>query len=364
MKALRIKLHQTSANYRKEETIDNKMTYPLPPISTVTGALHSICGYTEYHKMLVSIQRNYQSMQNKIYTHHCFLNSTMKDRGLLVKMKNENLLSTAFDKVAEAKSSRNSDFLEGTSIQVYDQGLLEEYRNLRKLGDKIALWKKSAEYKEKSTMYKKKKEELKKQKNIFDKKSKEYEEIVKEEKDLKQEEKEWKSSIEKYEEIHYKKPIAKFRSLTKSVKKYEILNDITLILHIQAEEDVLKDIQDNIYNLKSLGRSEDFVDVEDIQFVNLEQDEESYRSCYSAYLNYGDVMNERINTGWYEDRDISGTKYYLGKKYDVSTGKRIFTEKVKVIYTSDFTIDETSENVWVDKEAETEDGQVYIVNFL
>lgn len=124
------------------------------------------------------------------------------------------------------------------------------------------------------------------------------------------------------------------------------------------------DIYNHIDDLKALGRSEDFVDVEDIQFVNLEQDEESYRSCYSAYLNYEDVMNERINTGWYENRDISGTKYYLGKKYDVSTGKRIFTEKVKVIYTSDFTIDETSENVWVDKEAETEDGQVYIVNFL
>ena len=34
MKALRIKLHQASANYRKEETAENKMTYPLPPIST------------------------------------------------------------------------------------------------------------------------------------------------------------------------------------------------------------------------------------------------------------------------------------------------------------------------------------------
>ena len=45
MKALRIKLHQASANYRKEETAENKMTYPLPPISTITGALHSICGY-------------------------------------------------------------------------------------------------------------------------------------------------------------------------------------------------------------------------------------------------------------------------------------------------------------------------------
>ena len=80
MKALRIKLHQTSANYRKEETIDNKMTYPLPPISTVTGALHSICGYTEYHKMLVSIQGNYQSMQNKIYTHHCFFDKEFLSR--------------------------------------------------------------------------------------------------------------------------------------------------------------------------------------------------------------------------------------------------------------------------------------------
>ena len=33
MKALRIKLHQASANYRKEETAENKMTYPLPPIA-------------------------------------------------------------------------------------------------------------------------------------------------------------------------------------------------------------------------------------------------------------------------------------------------------------------------------------------
>lgn len=35
MKALRIVLHQDSANYKKEETLDNKMTYPLPPISTI-----------------------------------------------------------------------------------------------------------------------------------------------------------------------------------------------------------------------------------------------------------------------------------------------------------------------------------------
>ena len=55
MKALRIRLTQTSANYRREETIDNRMTYPLPPYSTVIGAIHKACGFTSYHPMDISI---------------------------------------------------------------------------------------------------------------------------------------------------------------------------------------------------------------------------------------------------------------------------------------------------------------------
>ena len=51
MEALRIILRQTSANYRKEETVNNKMTYPLPPVSTVIGAIHKACNYTEYKEM-------------------------------------------------------------------------------------------------------------------------------------------------------------------------------------------------------------------------------------------------------------------------------------------------------------------------
>ena len=46
MEALRIILKQSSANYRKAGTVDNKMTYPLTIPSTVIGALHNICGYT------------------------------------------------------------------------------------------------------------------------------------------------------------------------------------------------------------------------------------------------------------------------------------------------------------------------------
>ena len=56
VKALRLVIYQSSANYKKEETTENKMTYPLPPLSTIIGALHNICRYSQYHKMDVSIQ--------------------------------------------------------------------------------------------------------------------------------------------------------------------------------------------------------------------------------------------------------------------------------------------------------------------
>ena len=74
------------------------------------------------------------------------------------------------------------------------------------------------------------------------------------------------------------------------------MNNITLILHIQAKESVLQDIMENIYDLKSLGRSEDFVDVEEIKLVDLVEPEEKIISSYSAYVNYQDtkpILNNR-----------------------------------------------------------------------
>ena len=363
MKALRLKLHQVSANYRKEETVDNRMTYPLPPISTVTGALHGICGYREYHEMKVSIQGKFASMHRKAYVDHCFLNSTMDDRGILVKMKNASMLSNAYTKVASAKKSQGNSFLKGTTIQVHDAALLEEYRQLRELGSRIVEWKKT-EYKKKLETYKQQKNVLAQEKKKYDKGAAEYKKLTEEEKKLKAEEKVYKSGVEQYEEIYYKQPIAQYRTLTKSLKTYEILDDIELVIHIHASDEVLSDIYQHIDDLKSLGRSEDFVEVEEVRLVDLVQDDEGYDSTYAAYLNYEDVIHDRIFTGGMRSRNISGTKYYLGKKYDASTGKRKFIEKVKVIYTSDFSIDETSENVWVDKECSEKDSPVYIVNFL
>ena len=43
MKVIRLVLTQNKAHYKKEETVTNKMTYPLPPFSTVIGAIHNAC---------------------------------------------------------------------------------------------------------------------------------------------------------------------------------------------------------------------------------------------------------------------------------------------------------------------------------
>lgn len=55
-KAIRLKLFQESANYRKPSSFLLKESYPLPAYSTVIGMIHTACGFKEYHPMMVSIQ--------------------------------------------------------------------------------------------------------------------------------------------------------------------------------------------------------------------------------------------------------------------------------------------------------------------
>lgn len=360
MKALRIVLTQSSANYKKEETLDNKMTYPLPPISTIIGAIHNACNYKEYHPMDVSVQGKFESMHKEPYTDYCFLNSVMDDRGILIKMRNESLLSSAFDKVASAKKSQGNSFRKGITIQVYNEDLLKEYRDLKDLKDKIDNYKKG-DFKKILDEIKIEKSQLAAKKKGLDKKSNEFTDIAEKEKEVKAKEKELKEKQKEYELEKYVKPISKFRSLTTSLKFYEILNNIELVIHVKANEETLKDIEENIYSLKSIGRSEDFVDIKEAKIVTLIEDDDcEVRSEYSAYLNYNDVKNENV---WLDKVEsgisISGTKYYLNKNYEIVDGKRQF-EKKKVLYASQYFIEETSENILIDKDEEKE----YIVNFI
>ncbi|WP_018590790.1 CRISPR-associated protein Cas5 [Terrisporobacter glycolicus] len=358
MKALRIELTQNSANYRKEECLDNKMTYPIPPISTIIGGIHNACNYREYHPMDISVQGNFESMHREPYTDYCFLNSTMDDRGILVKMKNESFLSKAFDKVAKANKSQGSSFRKGITIDVYNQKLLDEYNALRDLGDKIKNYK-STEQKQQLEAIKSEKKSLAQQKKELDKKSKEYELLVQKEKEIKDKEKQLKDGLKGYEQENYIKPISKFRSLTTSIKYYEILNNINLVIHVRSDEETLNDILDNIYNLKSIGRSEDFVDIKEAKIVDLYEGDCDVDSNYSTYVNYDDIKNDNIGVKSKGAKDVNGTVYYLNKNYTIVDGKREFIKK-RVLYTSYCAIEETSENIFIDNN----DGKEYIVNFI
>ncbi|EAG4466433.1 CRISPR-associated protein Cas5, partial [Listeria monocytogenes] len=59
VRAIRVRIHQDSANYKKKMSFQLKESFPLPPFSTVIGMVHVACGFDSYHEMDISVQGNY-----------------------------------------------------------------------------------------------------------------------------------------------------------------------------------------------------------------------------------------------------------------------------------------------------------------
>ena len=72
MKAIKLIARQTLASYRKPSSMQIKETFPLPPYSTVIGMIHMACGFKEYVDMNISVQGEYYSKVNEIYTRYEF----------------------------------------------------------------------------------------------------------------------------------------------------------------------------------------------------------------------------------------------------------------------------------------------------
>lgn len=364
MEAVRIRLKQRTANYRREETIDNKMTYPLPPFSTVIGAIHSMCGYREYHEMDVSIQGTYGGLKKKVYTDHCFLNSLQNDRGILVKMVNPDLLSGAYVEVAEAKKSQGNDFYKGITIAVKNEAYLQEYRDLKNLKESISTFQKERIKESFQPKLKKLKASLKQRKEVYKDDKDRLERIKAREKELAALDKQVKQRLKDYEEQHYKIPYSRFRTLTKGPKYYEILTDVELILHIHSSHEVLEDILQNIHNLKSIGRSEDTVEVIDARMVELREVEDEIQSKYYAYVAAKAVKNEWIMMEESEGITAQGTRYFLNKDYHIVEGKRQFHKKAVVYASGHYAEPNTDmEHIYADI-PEEEDGETYLVNLI
>lgn len=344
MKVLKIKLKQNQAHYRKEESQKNKMTYPLPPFSTVIGAIHAACGFKEYHPMNLSIQGRFQSLYKRPYTDYCFLNSIMDDRGILVKFPNGNLLSSGYTKVASTLKSQGNSFRKNITIDIHNQDLLDEYNVIKDLGEELENFNKVRLSKFKN-ICKLRKKNLTTKKKKFDKKSDEFKILADREKEVKTLEKLVLDRFKEFKERKIINELNNYACLVTSLKYYEILTNVELVIHIQCEnENDLEVIKDNIFNLRAIGRSEDFVEVTDceiVELVKIEEDEE-IDSKYSAYLSIEDIKSEAILVDRKEDlKNVRGTKYKLNKNYILEDKKRAFN-KVKVMYTSKYSIDDES----------------------
>jgi CRISPR-associated protein Cas5t len=339
MKAIRLHLKQNSANYRREETVGCRMTYPLPPYSTVIGALHKACGYTEYHPMQVSIQGKYGSMKRRMFKEDCFLDSLQNDRSTLVKMKNPEMLSSAYQVVAIAQKAQGNDFDKGITINVVNEKLIGEYRFLNRTKRRID------KHKELIKAKKEKLKNMKADKSFTETEIKAYSEKVKK----------LDKVYKLYEEEKYSIPKSKFKTLTKAPKQYELLCDVELIIHIISDEKTMQDVIDNICNLTAIGRGEDFVEIIDACETELSKpDKQFVNKIYDAYIPMSVIENNNSALKLIGKRDgivTAGTKYLINKDYKLvgkeEKAKRIFN-KVPVLYTSRFRMTGAVEDGYID----------------
>ena len=287
MKALRIRLKQNKAHYRKPNSINNRLTYPLPPLSTIIGALHNACEYNRYYAMDISVQGKYESMGTEMYTNQCKLNSLQNDRGVLVKLSRPGVLSMGYDEIASATKSTGVNFMKEENIEVYNREIFDSFKIAKEDGNK--------------------------------------------------------------KELEY------FATIVKSPQSYEVLYGVDLLLHIRSCEEVLKEILDNIYNFTSLGRSEDFVDILEAKIVTLKENIECmYDSKYNHYIpteliKDGSVYFENYMIKEKLDSKIYGTRYFIGKDYEIKNNIREFNLK-DVMYISRYIVDEESKNISIDED--------------
>ena len=335
MKALRIKLRQNQASYTREETVNNRMTYPLPQFSTIIGALHNACNYTSYHEMKVSVQGKYRNMQRELYVNHALLNNLEDDRSILIHLKNPNTLNTGFLKVAEALKSQGNSFKDKKTIQVYDEEKLEEYISIKNISNELKTEKKKI-LDDTEKAWKEEKKRIKDEISKLEAKSEKSLELKKviEEKDA--EIKELKAAYKQELFQKVEEPLSHFKTLTKGIQTQEVLYDVELVLHISAKEPILKLSSD----------------------INGEYE---LPGDYSMYVNADCVntdeggMGDYFLTGEGAKKPAKGTIYYVAKDYVIEGKRRVFN-KIACLYSSNIGIDESSENALY----EPEGG--YIVN--
>lgn len=130
---------------------------------------------------------------------------------------------------------------------------------------------------------------------------------------------EYGSIFSNYQSLRIYKGKDKVTSMPRNVHQ---LLDVHLIIHVQAEDEIIDKIYDNVVNgveTFTLGRNEDLVRIDEIKFVNEITEEEEVIIVTSAYI------PEWINS------EVAGINYRLNTTYRVKNDLRQW-DKVNVKY--------------------------------
>lgn len=265
MELIKIKVTQETGHYRVPETLANRLTFPLPPYSTIIGAINNICGFTEYKPMQISITGSNKGVEERVYTHHEWLNSPLDDRGDLYYMQG-------------VKPTLVSESL--------SQGSFHRKRQLSRLH----------------------REDL----------------------------------LEKF----IKEGSPGFASKVTSLKRYQLLKQLKLIIHIHSDAETMASIESNVESLVHLGRAEDFVGDIICTRVSAGPPPKEEEIETGAWVPFSLIGSGEVIT--FKDK---GTRYQIPKEYQTVKGRREFNF-IDVAYLTDFIVEEESERALIDQEGD------------
>ncbi|WP_242859338.1 type I-B CRISPR-associated protein Cas5b [Caloramator mitchellensis] len=114
MKALKLKIYQEMACYKKPFALKVAETYPLPPYSTIKGFLHYILKAQNYIDMAISVQGDYEDKFVNLQTYYFFKGKEVTKAPLNVHYlhnvnliihiyANENILNNIYENVYSSK---------------------------------------------------------------------------------------------------------------------------------------------------------------------------------------------------------------------------------------------------------------------
>lgn len=107
MKAILLECYQDTAAFSVPPWFDSRrLTFPLPPYSTVIGMIHAACGWSRYHSLKISISGN--GIENQTITRMW--------KGGLVGSETEGLILTFRVKVSITLKTNLAPFLDCIKI--------------------------------------------------------------------------------------------------------------------------------------------------------------------------------------------------------------------------------------------------------